>query len=570
MKLKSYLLDDAAAEEEIHACLEAMQEEVPDPLLVTIYGVALEQCEASFIARRVKRIFPDVHVIAGRVDAIISGGRGNSWGVSLTFISFENTRLELLIQHNGQPSDEYGEELRAGLAAIPDLVCVMMLWAGQMNALPAGLYACRKPIFGGLLYDTTAGRQGFIYADGEFLESGAVCVAFCSPVLEVMLKACSSWQPIGPSLRVTALDGPYVVKELDGEPFAQVYDHYIGRVAGESFMDKSLSFPIILHRNGRHIARQPLLCREDGAAEFGADFELGDVVQFGYGDPAKVIYDTQRKQKEMSAFCPQALFMYDCLSRWLLMEGQMEHELKNCRQIAPSFGFYSYGELIGTEGDISVLNMSLVMVGMREGSGENLPKVELHLDEVFFSRHQQFLAHLVHLVQVTTAALELKNDQLGYQARTDALTGLANRGALEIAIRSALERRRDFAVIMLDVDNFKGINDTLGHDVGDESLKALAQAIREQIRAGDIAGRWGGDEFVVLLPGQDTHGAQRAAERMREVVRDYTLPDGSHFTLSIGITAYTLNDDELTLFRRVDKALYAAKAKAGKDAIVVR
>jgi len=570
MKLKSYLLDDVEDEDELRACLEAMQEEVPDPLLVTVYGVALAKVEAAFIARKIKKIFPDVHVIAGCVDAVISGGRGNSWGVSLTFISFEHTELKLLVQHEGQSREAYGEELRAGLAALPDLVCVMVLWGGQMNALPAVISEFKQPFFGGLLYDITASKHGFIYADGEIIESGAVCVAFCSTELEVMLKVCSSWQPIGPSLRVTAIDGPYVVKELDGMPFDQVYDYYIGNVAGESFMDKSLSFPIILHRNGRHIARQPLVCRKDGAAEFGADFELGDVVQFGYGDPARVIYDTQRKEKEISTFRPQALFLFDCLSRWLLMEGQMEHELKNCRQIAPSFGFYSYGELIGAEGDFSLLNMSLVLVGMREGSGANLPQVELNLDEVIFARHQQFLAHLVHLVQVTTAALELKNDQLGYQARTDALTGLSNRGAIEAAIKGALEGGRGFAVIMLDVDNFKGINDNLGHDVGDESLKTLAVAIRDQIRAGDIAGRWGGDEFLVLLPGQDIRGATKAAERIRQVVRGYALPDGSHFTLSIGITAYALGDDELSLFRRVDKALYAAKSQEGKDAIVVR
>jgi len=170
---------------------------------------------------------------------------------------------------------------------------------------------------------------------------------------------------------------------------------------------------------------------------------------------------------------------------------------------------------------------------------------------------------------VTTAELEQKNDLLGYQARTDALTGLANRGAIEAAIKAAFESGKGFAVIMMDMDDFKGINDKLGHDVGDESLKALAGAIRKHIRADDLAGRWGGDEFLVLLPGQDALGAQRAAERMREVVRGYILPNGGHFTLSIGITAYLPGDDELSLFRRVDKALYTAKAQKGKDAIVV-
>ena len=569
MKLKSYMLDDAETEDELYACLEAMREEVPDPLLVTVFGVALEQGEAKFIARHIREIFPKVHIVGGRVDAVISGGASGSWGISLTFISFASTELELLALPYDTDSASYEHKLREWLEPKRDLACMMVLWAGSMNELPPALSVCKQPVFGGLMNDNMAGHHGFVYADGEIMEHGAICVAFCSSELEVSIKVCSSWQPIGPKLKVTAMDGPYVVRELNGKPFAQVYDYYIGRVAGESFMDKSLSFPLILHRGGHHYARQPLVCRKDGASEFAASFELGDVVQLGYGDPARVIYDTQRKQKELSEFRPQGIFFFDCLSRWLLMEGNMEQELKNCRKVAPSCGFYSYGELVGRSGKADILNMSLIMVGLREAAGPDWQTEEFNPDEAIFARHQQFLAHLVHLVQVTTAELEQKNDLLGYQARTDALTGLANRGAIEAAIKAAFESGKGFAVIMMDMDDFKGINDKLGHDVGDESLKALAGAIRKHIRADDLAGRWGGDEFLVLLPGQDALGAQRAAERMREVVRGYILPNGGHFTLSIGITAYLPGDDELSLFRRVDKALYTAKAQKGKDAIVV-
>jgi diguanylate cyclase (GGDEF)-like protein len=149
------------------------------------------------------------------------------------------------------------------------------------------------------------------------------------------------------------------------------------------------------------------------------------------------------------------------------------------------------------------------------------------------------------------------------QARTDDLTNLPNRRALDEEIRHALagaqRSGRPFAVVMVDVDRFKFINDTHGHGVGDTTLTAFSARLAGALRARDRAYRYGGEEFCLLLAETDTAGARALAERAREQV---TLPfEGAmrSLTASFGVAVWQSGDTLDTLFRRADRALYAAK-----------
>ncbi|MEP6877110.1 MAG: diguanylate cyclase, partial [Burkholderiales bacterium] len=160
-------------------------------------------------------------------------------------------------------------------------------------------------------------------------------------------------------------------------------------------------------------------------------------------------------------------------------------------------------------------------------------------------------------------------------ARHDPLTGLCNRrGFFEQALpayRTSMRRERPLSVIMFDIDHFKRINDVHGHDAGDRTLVAVADELRKACRAGDIAARWGGEEFVMLLP--DTHGdhAHAHAEQLRAQLAEMVvaLGDGrsTTFTASFGVAVrsdVTSLDD---VMRASDAALYAAK-RAGRDRVV--
>jgi diguanylate cyclase (GGDEF)-like protein len=157
---------------------------------------------------------------------------------------------------------------------------------------------------------------------------------------------------------------------------------------------------------------------------------------------------------------------------------------------------------------------------------------------------------------------ELARD-LRFQATTDPLTGLYNRLKFDEALASELSRAKRYgtplALILYDVDHFKRINDTYGHQVGDNALVQLSQIVSMQIRTTDLLARWGGEEFVILAPGSDGEMARQAADKLAAAIERTTFDGVGTITCSFGITQHTDGDSADTLIARADLALYRAK-----------
>lgn len=159
-------------------------------------------------------------------------------------------------------------------------------------------------------------------------------------------------------------------------------------------------------------------------------------------------------------------------------------------------------------------------------------------------------------------------------AAVDALTGLYNRryilNELENQLKIAKRNNRECSIMMVDIDDFKQINDNYGHHAGDEYLKKVAFFINHTLREQDIPGRVGGEEFLVILPETNIEGAIQLANRIREKIEETAMPyktDTIKTTISAGITRYTPGYDCLALFQLADTALYQAK-QAGKNRVV--
>ncbi|HEY6880405.1 MAG TPA: diguanylate cyclase [Polyangiales bacterium] len=170
--------------------------------------------------------------------------------------------------------------------------------------------------------------------------------------------------------------------------------------------------------------------------------------------------------------------------------------------------------------------------------------------------------------------LRSERDKLRVKATVDPLTQVLNRGALEEALLAELDRGHTFAVMFVDVDHFKKINDQYGHDTGDNVLRALGAHLKRTIRSNDIAGRYGGEEFVVCLSQCDPNFAPTIAERHREWIEKITFPAENHpekVTASIGVAVFNpeVPDSSLTeLLKRADAALYQAKHR-GRNRVVI-
>jgi diguanylate cyclase (GGDEF)-like protein len=163
--------------------------------------------------------------------------------------------------------------------------------------------------------------------------------------------------------------------------------------------------------------------------------------------------------------------------------------------------------------------------------------------------------------------------QIQQQALTDALTGCFNRRSFEMQldkeILMAKRTHQPLSLLMLDLDRFKHLNDTAGHDAGDDALRQLGQCFREELRVVDSAARFGGDEFALILPQALTDGAQIVAERVRLRIEQVYIPEFGNLTASIGIASFPAHAaSRAELFRAADDALYAAK-RGGRNRVCV-
>jgi diguanylate cyclase (GGDEF)-like protein len=182
---------------------------------------------------------------------------------------------------------------------------------------------------------------------------------------------------------------------------------------------------------------------------------------------------------------------------------------------------------------------------------------------------------LLLLLSLKMRALAMAHADLQVVASTDSLTAVLNRGAFTMLVDAYLsevrEQEKSGALLIVDADHFKDINDQLGHDRGDEALKVIARSIKGMVRNADLVGRVGGEEFGVFLPGSDPRRAEAVAERIRKAIADVDFrADGQQRQLSVSVGAAIFHGDVnyQDLFHLADQQLYRAK-QAGRNRVVV-
>ncbi len=188
--------------------------------------------------------------------------------------------------------------------------------------------------------------------------------------------------------------------------------------------------------------------------------------------------------------------------------------------------------------------------------------------------------HLESLVEQRTKELEIANSELKKEkeslygiSTTDQLTGLRNRYQIRESFDFEMAQSKrydtDLSIIMMDIDHFKSINDTYGHSVGDQFLKEFAAILKNTLRETEMIVRWGGEEFLIIVPKADAAEANETAQRLRKQIEKKIFSSVGHRSASFGIATFTKNDSFDSMLIRADSALYAAK-EHGRNRIEIR
>lgn len=182
------------------------------------------------------------------------------------------------------------------------------------------------------------------------------------------------------------------------------------------------------------------------------------------------------------------------------------------------------------------------------------------------------LLYRFRVVHKHNQRLKHVNAELAHMSHNDQLTGIANRHLLHQRLHQEIDANRtahhSFSIMVMDVDNFKKINDNHGHTIGDQVIQEIAALLTAMIREQDLVGRWGGEEFLIICPQTSQHGAMQLAEQIRKQIQQHQFVTDAPMTVSIGVSEYLAGEDINQSIKRADDALYQAKHRGRNQSVL--
>jgi diguanylate cyclase (GGDEF)-like protein len=541
--------------------------------LIQIYDVNVISTIGLSIKFRFCSLFPNAVIVGASTVAQICNDNITTHNVVVGFTFFSKTHLSVIFKScDGVDEYKVGVSIADEISKVEHVVAVMLLTTPlslDLNRFMDGINHIHHEFifFGGGAADYNAIGVTHISSGDKILEKGSIAVVFSSQHLRCKIYKSSGWQSLSKEMVVTDSDGVWI-KKIDNENAFNVYSKYINIQNDDYFFQNAIDFPFIFNRDGEDYVRSPVDVNDAGEIKFLGDINSGETFKIGYGNPEIIINSMFNIKKNIEAFQPEALFVFACCCRYYLLQDNADLEIKPLNELAPIVGFYTYGEFMSDEGNVKLLNSTLILVAFKESETSSVLSSE-EIKEPYFplNKNVQIISRLVHFILRVSEELEHSNEALALLSKTDKLTGLNNRMFLDaelnkcITLSSTSERimEKSFSLLLLDVDYFKRINDDYGHLIGDEVLVSLSNLIKNNLRPSDSIGRWGGEEFLIIIPESSFNIAMHVAEKVRQLVESYLFPSDLKLTCSIGVCNYQKNDTSHSIVSRVDRALYMAK-----------
>lgn len=504
--------------------------------------------------------------------------------MELNVTYFKSTHLHQQVFNIDETTGfEAGLEINKRIMEIPDARCMFICYSCNSVAI----HSCteefrhhRLPVFG-----IKSGRSiralntSKVYGSTA-LSNGIVAVILAGDSLRLYMESSLGFKEIGTEMMVTGIEGDDMITTIDGRPATDVYLRYLNVKPNRYFVQNVCEFPLIFHRNGYSVARVPSAYGTDGEVSFTSDVAVGETFRLSYGNADNLLYLADKTKEGLEKFDPEAVFLFECGNRVRFLKGKAREEVDVFRRQNPEASLsIGYAELfISSDGRGGALNSALVAVGLSEDSaGDDI--INFRTDDRDEDVNQQdtdgyipFMKRVLFFLERTSTELDQLNKELGKIACTDQLTKIYNRWELENKANEVLKKNdltgARASLIFMDIDRFKRVNDTYGHDVGDMVLLATVNIVKSNLKPDHVFGRWGGEEFVYILPDTEVEDARKFAENLRRQIDENCFVTVRHVTMSFGVTVVKTGDDIDSFIKRADEALYAAKEN-GRNQVVV-
>ncbi|MBR6046293.1 MAG: GGDEF domain-containing protein [Ruminococcus sp.] len=545
-------------------------------ILFHIYSGVNDEKLLMSISGKIGDLFETDNIVGSISAGEIKNGRLMDRGVLVSVMMFESAEIKVFRFENASGSEQdIGKQIRSIAASTTDCKALELMLPGtnlHTRLLFEEVSRCRRGIqvFGGyagghsmessehFVFDRTG-----LYGDLIFL------ITYAGAELHVSVDKSVGWQTLGVPFSVTKADENRLIT-VDGRPAAELYQKYMQIETDENFAEATFEFPLMAELGDEELLRHTISVDDDGSLILAGYVTEGMKIYLCYGAPAEIVKRVDARLLEICEFRPQAILLYSCSVRKSFWEDFVNVEMMPFQKIAETAGFHTWGEINrDAKGNVLEYNITLLSIAMREGPAEGDVK-HVHVDDSVLKGQASLIKRLTKLVYATTTELHRAytdlsemNDKLKEMAEHDGLTGVLNRRSIEEKLTAAFnsEDKTPNGLLMLDIDFFKKVNDTYGHKVGDDTLTLTAKIMSDSVKdiEGAYVGRWGGEEFMLLVPGYDADKAFELSEQIRTTVEQSDYGAAGHITVSLGSISFDGSEDLTSIYTSLDDALYKAK-----------
>lgn len=394
-------------------------------LLIQIFSSVLEEDILKQILNDILEITPQAKIIGATTDGEILDNLVTTNKIIISVTSFENATLNVAMQKNDDDSFNCGKELAKKL--VQEDTKVLFLFADGLHTngevFLNGVKTISNDITlaGGMAGDAALFIDTYIFSNDGIITNGAVGISVNTKTLHIKTSYNFNWQEIGKVLTITKAKDNRVY-EIDGKTAVDTYAKYLGEDIASSLPAVGIEFPLIIMRDGVKIARAVLGKEDDGSLIFAGNLSVGDKVHFGYGNSGMILQESIHTKDKFSSSAIESIFIYSCMARRRFLEEAICIELTPLAKIAPTAGFFTYGEFFKAN-NCELLNQTMTILAMSENETIQEHQFTDQTDSTNIDETSATHKALSHLIQETSRELEETNNNLAklVEEKTQAL-----------------------------------------------------------------------------------------------------------------------------------------------------
>jgi len=504
-----------------------------EKLLIQIFTSLTKKQEIISMLKEISSLLPGAHIVGASSEIGICGKNMSHDKTVISITQFDSTKITTAFTQTCENAFDAGRQIVRQISKENTKLLITFTNGLHCNAQEYLLGIKQENadiiVTGGMASDPKQFKSTYVFTKDHISSKGAVGVGLHNNQLQIFTDSLFNWIDIGMDMTVTKVEKNRIYT-IDNIPAYDIYAKYLGKEIATELPEIGLHYPLIIQKPNNKIARSVLSKHQDGSLTFGGNFNVGDLVKFGYGNSSDMIRQSNLESKKMLSKPIESIFIYSCIARYKFLKDEIMQEIEPLNKIADTAGFFTYGEFSSLKDSNELLNQTMTILALSESQhSTNSSKIVIS-KEIKHKQIDKSLKALSHLLNNTITALNKKYKILqDKEASLQRAQAIGHMGSWEVDIKSGISTwsKETYSIYGHDEATYIPTLDKFMQNIVDED-KPKANNFVKLLNDGKIhtvslrAKKANGLIINILLNGQMFFNEQNEAEKIIGTTFDVT------------------------------------------------